>query len=751
MSLRWPRQRLQRRRGRRRRCRGRLPGRPGCLRGQRRARLRARRPVGCEGIAGNLSLELCNNIDDNCDGRIDDGVSQACHTGPAGTAGVGRCREGRQVCAAGVFGEAWGGEVLPGEEVCNRVDDDCDGQTDEGGVCAGCGNGVVDAGEECDDGNLIDGDGCSAQCAREVKWSAGRTRCAAATAPATSPPSWIRDNMQVVVACPTRTPRRCWCLAPAAPRRPPTPRPGAPTQGGGLIITEYSVSDEVYNAVFQTNVVQGQHTGGCQDNINPPVRDNLMDPFWITNGALPPPANGLTGCGIDMSGWGQPYIRLGGWDANTTSLAYRELGAGRVWLVETDWQDGEAGFGAEARQMMRYMIFNGAGVIELGAAVGFGHHGACDSWNDCNDAATCANAACANAGHGRAISWEEGLCQDLANLIPGFDCNLFLQLPDNLDDQWEIGCNIPVAYDVVCAPGGGAPRCGDGNVDAGEQCDDGNVVPGDGCDANCQREAAPPVGGLIPGIQQNVPEASLAARGWRRCYAGGYEQNVPLDQATAGCDGDQMLLACRPNGAANLRLAAEGARAEVMLDVGQANNAVHEHNGVGWYFSPTWSWGFAPAGLPVNRNSCDVENGSAEQRMCWHTGATSSRRLELRRRSWRGQRLRALDPPATRRPVAWSAASASATAPPGPRPTPSRAWRPVPSSSAARRATTPARPSRARSTTAPSCRATPMASSARARARPRTSSCRARGSPTTVGRSAARTRRSCPTTAMTTR
>ena len=27
-----------------------------------------------------------------------------------------------------------------------------------------CGNGVVETGEACDDGNLVDGDGCSAHC-----------------------------------------------------------------------------------------------------------------------------------------------------------------------------------------------------------------------------------------------------------------------------------------------------------------------------------------------------------------------------------------------------------------------------------------------------------------------------------------------------------------------------------------------------------------------------------------------------------
>lgn len=55
-------------------------------------------------------------------------------------------------------------------------------------------------------------------------------------------------------------------------------------------------------------------------------------------------------------------------------------------------------------------------------------------------------------------------------------------------------------------------------------------------------------------------------------------------------------------------------------DTGQVANGVHEANGVGWYYSDQYSWGFAPAGAPVNRNSCDVEGQADETRMCWHTG-----------------------------------------------------------------------------------------------------------------------------------
>ncbi|MCA9524757.1 MAG: hypothetical protein KC549_00485, partial [Myxococcales bacterium] len=89
--------------------------------------------------------------------------------------------------------------------------------------------------------------------------------------------------------------------------------------------------------------------------------------------------------------------------------------------------------------------------ISLGEAAGYGHHGSCNTWNACGNAQTCANAACRFFGHGDALEFREGLCQDVARMIPGFRCSLFAALPNNLDANWGNGCNIPVAYDILCA------------------------------------------------------------------------------------------------------------------------------------------------------------------------------------------------------------------------------------------------------------------------------------------------------------
>jgi putative metal-binding protein len=77
------------------------------------------------------ATETCNNIDDNCDGATDEGVTQACYSGDAATRGVGACHDGTNYCFAGVFGPCIG-EVVPSGESCNNVDDDCNSQTDDG-------------------------------------------------------------------------------------------------------------------------------------------------------------------------------------------------------------------------------------------------------------------------------------------------------------------------------------------------------------------------------------------------------------------------------------------------------------------------------------------------------------------------------------------------------------------------------------------------------------------------------------------
>lgn len=81
--------------------------------------------VSCDGEV-IPQIEICDNLDNNCDGYTDDNTIYG-NGRPCGT-DVGECRYGREQCVDGTWSCVDGAQ--PTEEVCDRLDNDCDSLTD---------------------------------------------------------------------------------------------------------------------------------------------------------------------------------------------------------------------------------------------------------------------------------------------------------------------------------------------------------------------------------------------------------------------------------------------------------------------------------------------------------------------------------------------------------------------------------------------------------------------------------------------
>jgi len=100
-----------------------------------------RRAVVCSAVPLPPRREICNGVDDDCDGVVDNGnpeAGQRCLTGLSGA-----CSEGLTACVAG--GLVCNQIEQPAAEICDGVDNNCNAAVDEGNPGGGqaCDTGLL--------------------------------------------------------------------------------------------------------------------------------------------------------------------------------------------------------------------------------------------------------------------------------------------------------------------------------------------------------------------------------------------------------------------------------------------------------------------------------------------------------------------------------------------------------------------------------------------------------------------------------
>ena len=301
-----------------------------------------------------------------------------------------------------------------------------------------CGNGILDVGEECDDGNALDGDGCDRNCQT--------TRCGngvAAAGEECDDGNAINDD-----GCGND------CRIAASPRC-----------GDGVVASSEGCDDG--------DLIDGD---GCDRNCT------------------------ITGCGNGIVTAGEEcddWSRVGGDGCSAVCTLEARCGNGILDAGE-QCDDGNLVNGDGCSAVCSLEARCGNGILDAGEQ--------CDDGNLVNGDGCESDCTLPRCGNGIPDAGEQ--CDD-GNLLDGDSCESDCTLPrcgNGIRDAGEQCDDGNLVNGDSCESDCTLPRCGNGIPDAGEQCDDGNLVNGDSCESDC---TLPRCGNGIPDAGEQCDDGNL--------------------------------------------------------------------------------------------------------------------------------------------------------------------------------------------------------------------------------------------------
>jgi cysteine-rich repeat protein len=353
-----------------------------------------------------------------------------------------------------------------------------------------CGDGITEvATEQCDDGNNVSGDGCSANCQRETVppmncgngvIDAGET-CDDHNL-ATGDGCGATCQVEQGYVC---TGAPSVCVIPPMATGGTCADPAEVTLTGTTGLTGMATGDTtIGSSMVPTTECLGFSTGDGNDNIwsftitdHRDVRVEL-DPSSTFDAAIrvmTTPCDPTTGLVSPDNAFGCADENF---DGEAETLAYTNLAPGTYYIVVDSYDP----------------TVSGPYTFTITATPSMCGNGIVDGTEHCDDHNTAAGDGCSPGCYVEAGYVCTAASPSVCSLACG---NGTLEGAEECDDHnttagdgCDPTCHTEPGFDCGTAePSVCVPACGNGHLNVGEECDDGNHVAGDRCSATCTLES----------------------------------------------------------------------------------------------------------------------------------------------------------------------------------------------------------------------------------------------------------------------